>query len=55
MDKRIDNVVENSETIDKATGLCVFLDTGKVFARVLSQVFKQPEAKSRDWALYLAI
>ena len=52
MDKRIDSVVENSETIDKATGLYVFSWIRESSARDYFQRYSSNPKRNPETGLY---
>ena len=53
MDKRIDNIVENSETIDKATGLYVFSWIRESSAREYFSKYSSNSKRSPETGLYI--
>ena len=52
MDKRIDSIVENSETIDKATGLYVFSNIRESSARDYLQRYSCNPKRNSETGLY---
>ena len=52
MDKRIDSVVQNSETIDKASGLYVFSWIRESYARDYFQRYSSNPKRNPETGLY---